>query len=334
MTAPSPISLLPDAARAASRDAAWRARLVVSFDYLAEVLAARGIAADRLLDARSKAADGPVSPWVSCLYSLLVAEISRAEGANPGEAVAALAEAAARPARETAPAPLDDAGISPVWRAQFLRLIDTDRELPFRPVAPSPADAERCVGEIAAALDLLDRADPLFRAELDELLRVVVLGAPETADSRDDFGACSTFFMRELVLINAARRRSPVRMIDTLVHEASHVLLFGLALDQPLTTDKGEARIRSAARDDPRPLEGVFHAAFVMARVHLAMTRMIASGRLTPAEAGEAAERRDRNGEVARDALAAVAGHASLTPLGAKIVEALGDYLAPLPAAA
>lgn len=328
-------ALDPDPRRALACDAQWRARLRPSFDYLREVTQARGAdPQDRLAAVRDRVAAGPVSPWVSCLYSKLVAELSRKDRPPVEATLQNLEEASARPASEAAPVTLGDAAVPPDWWDQFAVLMDTDRALPFRPRAASAADAEACLAEIAAGLDLLARADPGFAAEFPALARVVVLGAPESPEPRDDFGACSTFFLRETVLVNAARRRSPVRMIDLLVHEASHILLFGLAMNQPLTTDRGEIRLKSAAREDPRPIDGIFHAAFVASRVHLAMERMIASGRLTAGEAEEAAERRDRNGAVARESVATVAEHAPLTETGAGVLAALTDYWASRPALA
>ena len=43
-------------------------------------------------------------------------------------------------------------------------------------------------------------------------------------------------------------------MIDLLVHESSHVLLFGVAAEEPLTRNPGTERYASPVRRDPRPI--------------------------------------------------------------------------------
>jgi hypothetical protein len=321
--------LSPDLGRVAACDALWRGRLADSLDYLGDVLSDRGQDVRLALNtARARLAEGPASPWASCLYSKLVADVSKPQRPTVEGVVQALAAAATQAPREERALRLLDGAIPAAWWDQFLLLMDTDRKLPFRPSPPPEPVAAVCERELAEGLALLARADPAFHDEVRGLVRVVVLGAPSDDDPVNRFGACSSFFLREAVLVNAAVARSPIRAIDLLVHEASHVLLFGLAIEQPLTTDAGRVRLRSAARPDPRPVDGLFHACFVSTRVHLAMERMLARGLLTEAEASEAVERRDRNGHIAQDTLETLKAHAATTPLGAEILSALSAYWA------
>jgi hypothetical protein len=321
--------LAPDLERVASCDALWRLKLRDSFAYIAQVLEARGEpVGGRMAAAASRLAEGPVTPWVSCLYSYLVVEITRQDRRPVEWLIDDLVEASSLPVREERLMALGDPAVPSRWWDHFQRLMDTDRALPFKPIAPSDADAEACRAEFEAAMTLLARVDPAFHEEVRALLRVIVLGAPADADPSSHFGACSSFFLREGVLINAAQRRSPIRMLDMLIHEASHVLLFALATEQPLTTDRGETRLKSAARADLRPVDGIFHACFVATRVHLAMNRMIASGRLGPDDVREAAQRRDRNRDVAKPTLETLREHAAATPLGAEVLAGLDAYWA------
>ena len=92
-------------------------------------------------------------------------------------------------------------------------------------------------------------------------------------------------------------------MVDLLVHESSHVLLFGVSADGALTENSGSERYDSPLRPDKRPIDGIFHACFVATRVHLAMNRLLASGALSEAEAKLALERRDNNAEAARNSI-------------------------------
>lgn len=317
----------PDTGRIARLDAQWRAQLARSLDYLADLLDARGEDCRAALDSvGAELREGPVSPWVTCLYSALVARLALPDRPPVADLVENLKEAANRPTSIERPISFDDASAPASWWAQFRVLIDTDRARVFRPVAPVESDAAACLEDLSRAREILARADSEFAAEVAPLARLVVLGAPGGLERSQAFGACSTFFMRETVLVNAATRRSAIGAADMLVHETSHILLFSLAMDQSLTTDTGDARFASAARSDPRPIDGVFHACFVSTRVHLAMSRMIASGRLSAREAEDAAGERERNRGVAAQTLDTLRRHASPTPVGRDILDALVRY--------
>jgi HEXXH motif-containing protein len=77
------------------------------------------------------------------------------------------------------------------------------------------------------------------------------------------------------VAVNAAAHDGWPRYLRTIVHEAAHLLLFGLARNEPLVND-GPARCHdSPLRRDPRPMDGLFHAAFVLARECFAFDRLL-----------------------------------------------------------
>ena len=69
-------------------------------------------------------------------------------------------------------------------------------------------------------------------------------------------------------------------MVDLLVHESSHVLLFGVSAEGALTENSGRERYDSPLRRDKRPIDGILHACFVATRVHLAMNRLLEQRRL------------------------------------------------------
>ncbi len=59
-----------------------------------------------------------------------------------------------------------------------------------------------------------------------------------------------------------------------LLHETAHQLLFGLSLDQPVVENDVEERYASPLRPDPRPMDGIFHATFVCARMRYGYVRL------------------------------------------------------------
>ena len=109
-------------------------------------------------------------------------------------------------------------------------------------------------------------------------------------------------------------------------------MLFGFSAEGALTQNSGEERHTSPLRKDARPIDGIFHACFVATRVHLAMSRLLDSGRLTAGEEKQAAERRNFNGDAARTALGVLAQHARPTKLGDEILGTIRAYWATMTA--
>ena len=155
---------------------------------------------------------------------------------------------------------------------------------------------------------------------------MVILGAPASLDPKDAFDGASTFFLWGATLLNVDRERSAISGVDLLVHESSHVLLFGIAADGGLTRNSGDQRYASPFRSDARPIDGIFHACFVATRVHLAMGRLLESGRLNVEEVSQAAERQRFNGEAARTSLGVLMRYALPTELGRKVLDTIHEY--------
>jgi HEXXH motif-containing protein len=309
----------------AAIDAALRDRLSTSLEYLGEIVLARdGRPQPVIGQLRARLGEGPVSPWLFCLYSKLVAELSK--NGDVSESFEAMIEAASLPADGGAIAyrhPTIPAG----WWDHFHLLLDTDRQRPFDFTQPQPEVTADCEAEIESALTLLQRTDARVADEVRSLARLIVLATPGP-DAKNGFNGASTFFLWAGVLINARVRRSPIVMIDLLVHESSHVLLFGIAAEEPLTRNPGTERYASPVRPDPRPIDGIFHACFVTTRVHLAMSRLLETRSLSAQDASEAVERRDYNGNAARAALDLLDRHAVTTDTGKRVVDTLHDYWA------
>ncbi len=319
--------LAPSLRRVAAIDAALRLRLASSLDYLADVASLDG-SDDALLasiEASLKAA--PVSPWVFCLYSKLVAELSKTSGGNVAGLVQDIARAASLSAYQGVVA-FRDPAVPVYWWDQFQLLFDTDRQRPFKPKAASGEAFALCNEDVEAGLALLKRGDPIWHDEVLRLVKMIVLGAPGGAERADRFNGASTFFVWGAALLNGDLRRSPIAIVDLLVHESSHILLFGVSAESALTTNSGHERYDSPVRPDKRPIDGIFHACFVSTRVHLALDRLLESGALNAEETESAVDHRRYNGSSARVSLDMLERHAKPTALGEKILGTLRAYWA------
>jgi HEXXH motif-containing protein len=323
-------ALYPSVARAEEIDQMLRARLARSLDYLGDVVALGDANRSKLASVLTRLRGGAVSPFVFCLYSKLVAELAEASQVDRGAAFKDIILSAAAPARVGVIALADPAHADSWWN-QIQTVLDTDRRRPFHPKPPQADDLSRCTNDISQALALLQRTNPACFDEVHSLLRMIVLASPASDAPADGFNGASSFFLWGAAVLNATIKRTPIAMIDVLVHESSHGLLFGLSAEGPLMRNGGDERYASPVRKDQRPLEGIFHACFVTTRVHAALSHMLRQGDLGDDWKREAVEHSERNALAARSALDLVERHMQPTGTGARILAKLSAYWAGRP---
>ena len=319
-------ALSPNAARVAESDKHMRDRLFDSLCHIAECVGLGDDGRAKLDRLEGRLRDSSVSPWLYCLYSKLVAELSKDYSNSATAIVADIINAASFPAGAGV-IPFRDRAIPASWWDHFEVLFDTDRERHFAPEIPGPETFSLCKREVEEGLSLLQLADPHWHDEIRNLLPMVVAGSGPL-DTANMFNGASTFFFWGGCLVNAQVRRSPVSIIDLLVHESSHLLLFGLSADGALLSNGGEERYTSPLRADPRPIDGILHAVFVATRVHLSLCRLLDSGYLTKDNEKRAAERRKHNARSARVGLEVLIENARPTELGDGVLSSLRTYWA------
>ena len=224
-------------------------------------------------------------------------------------------------------------------------------ELVFALKAKRHEEAARLIGEIAAMVRqtpsfettflaretmggdaerytrLLDAADDAFAAEIRELV-VQVIGAVPVSPTRS-FGSVSSLTLWGAVVLNLALHPEPLAIIDGLVHEAAHLLLFGYAIDEPLVANPDSERFQSPLRSDARPMDGVFHATFVCARLHYLYRRLLERrpGLLSDVEIAACENRLELLALKFDDGAQVIADSARLTPTGERVLRSTLDYM-------
>jgi HEXXH motif-containing protein len=86
------------------------------------------------------------------------------------------------------------------------------------------------------------------------------------------FGGISSFAAWGAICLNQPVHTHWTEYFKQLVHETAHLLLFAMAREQALVLNDANERHPSALRDDDRPIDGIFHAAFVSAREAFALS--------------------------------------------------------------
>ena len=104
--------------------------------------------------------------------------------------------------------------------------------------------------------------------------------------------------------------------------------IFGLCTHGPLHENDDVERYASPLRFDARPMDGIIHATYVTARMHLAVQRLIESGVLNREQLAEARKANADNAKWFASGMETVDRHARLTPLGKEVMENARRYMA------
>ncbi len=306
---------LPDPARGHAADETARMGLWSSLDHIAEACADPLPEITELLQAPlgllAKGAHLP--PEAFGLYYHLGENLLRD---RPEEALVA--------ARRLAPIGARAEGLSHAARGHA-GLIDEILDLrmgedseKFHPITPEAADAFWPL--VQDGLALLRAGVPDLAGEIEAILsRFLFAQAPPGA--RTEFDGASHFQFWGLLLLNPKHHRTPLAVAEVLAHEAGHSLLFGLTVHEPLVLNPDHQRYASPLRADPRPMDGIYHATFVSARMAYAMERLADSGVLTEAEAAQARKEAAKDRSNFEKGLSVVEADGDLTETGRAIMD-------------
>jgi HEXXH motif-containing protein len=222
---------------------------------------------------------------------------------------------------------LSDEDLGEGQAARYRRLLSEDIGGDIRPLRAE----ERVVAEaeLRRALDLLEAGAPDFIREMRPLIRQIVLVEPATGSAASglSFEGASTFSLWGAIVMNADEFGGRLDIAMTLVHEAAHNLLFGLALGGRLTENDEADRFASPLRPDLRPMEGVAHATYVTARMISLLETLVGSGSLTTDEVASAREKLTRNERSYQQGLATLDAHASFTSSGSAVFSQLRRFM-------
>jgi hypothetical protein len=181
-------------------------------------------------------------------------------------------------------------------------------------ISAKVAEVEKA--KLIAGIELLKTQSIDMYKEAEILIDEIVLTGPG-----DEYHvrSASSFNLLGLVLIWADEVHSPIYYAQQVVHEAAHLRLFLKSTDDRFVLNPENELYAAPFRLDARPMLGIFHALFVLARIALAMSGLgkIALGKLAEEalEKGRVAEKRffATAAQIKRDGV--------LTPMGQQIFD-------------
>lgn len=164
---------------------------------------------------------------------------------------------------------------------RYRRLFLPEPEMAAAPGAALLAD---CQDRVDRAFALLDAGFPELAGEIRALLREIVVAAGPEDPKALTFDGASCYMLWGAILLNARGQTTVLDTAQALAHESGHNLLFGYCASGPLTDNAEDELFSSPLRADPRPMDGVVHATYVIARMHQALDRLLCSGVLDEAQ--------------------------------------------------
>lgn len=322
---PQDLDFLPDSGRAIALDAEMRHRLKDSLSTIeqeaSELRLTPKLDLSRPIQAISR---GMQNPAMWAFYGDLCSGIALDNEGAFYRAAQALAEAAVK-APPKGVRNLTDNDLGPGYADLFARTIDDNPDLPLNLIAVEAAEFQRAKALIAQARDLVAQSCPDLLVEIDTFAKQIVLATGRPGGTI--FSGAATVFLWGAILLNPVAIDSPFCMVEALAHETAHALLYGLTGGADVTTNEPDELYPSPLRDDLRPIEGVAHATFVLARMIFALDCLARLESLTAEERQKLAAMLDTNTKFFDAAAQTTKRYARFTSEGGKIFESCFKWM-------
>ncbi len=208
----------------------------------------------------------------------------------------------------------------------YLRAMNNDPHLQFFMGAPSHALGHQFLNRIVSGFKLMQLAAPELAKEFKVLINDIVMVVGD-AKSDYQFDGGSSYFLWGTLFLNATSHQTDIAMVEVLAHESAHMLLYACTIDEPLVLNPDEDLFPSPLRVDLRPMDGIYHATFVSARMHWAMQSLVHSGILSADDLITAKKACDEDLKNFWAGYKVVSEYGELTATGKKIMQTAVDYM-------
>ena len=208
----------------------------------------------------------------------------------------------------------------------YERAMNTDPYIHFFMAAPSNKLAHQFSRRIVSGFKLIQLAIPELAEEFKVLVNDIVMVVGD-AKSDYQFDGGSSYFLWGTLFLNARSHQTDIAMVEVLAHESAHMLLYACSIDEPLVLNSDEDLFPSPLRVDLRPMDGIYHATFVSARMYWAMQSLIESRILSSGDLIAAKKARDEDLKNFWAGYKVVSEHAELSGSGKIIMQKAVDYM-------
>lgn len=209
----------------------------------------------------------------------------------------------------------DEGQRKPFYAATGATPRDVHRGLTPSNLGPVDEDALPGFRELVAlAMEKIGSIDVAMVDEIAQLVREVRMVSSDRIGGMSSMRFYGTVFIRPPVDPRSAES-DLAQIVSALVHETSHLCLHGMMTAEPLVIN-GDERFESPLRRDPRPMSGIFHAVFVLARLAYIFglwSKEVPASSVIQSHLDDSRSRLDKGLEVVRQ-------NAELTPAGSELM--------------
>lgn len=313
------LAFLPSGDRAVAMDGLMRGRLADSFEAIQQAAGSEpSLQLDLANVIRGLRGSESAPPALWAVYGDLCRAVARDDLDAVQRLGARLQTTLGHPSRQRL-CNLTDEDLGAGGAELFANAIDDDPSLPLNLGPADRSEMDRLADLLPSALSLLRDASPDLFKEIAILTRQIVLASSPPGSVT--FSGAATLFLWGAILLNPEGLTSRLKLVEAIVHESAHALLTGLTGGIDVTTNDADQLFASPLRADPRPMEGIAHAAFVLARINFALDRIAHSCVLSRDEQDELRAMQAENRRFYAKAEEVVRTSASFTPAGAIIFE-------------
>jgi HEXXH motif-containing protein len=186
---------------------------------------------------------------------------------------------------------------------------------------PPEAVWERAKGQFEAARALVRTAAPAAHREMEAFWSRIYVGVANPDSTRARFGGVTSLVLWGGTFANAEQYDSEIKAAEFMVHEVTHALLFAVACDEPLVLNPADELFHSPLRSDPRPMDGIYHAALVCARITEFYSDLRAHAAALGVDDDSLVRKRDANAEKFQRGCATVRESGVISPLAGELLE-------------
>lgn len=187
--------------------------------------------------------------------------------------------------------------------------------------SPSQSQFETATRNFREAIAIISQVDKRIDDEIKTFLARIYLAVVNSDPSSKPFGGVTSVMAWGATFVNIEAYQTRWDAMQFLVHEITHSLLFGLSSDQPLVLNLAEESYPSPLRADPRPMDGIFHATLVCARLAAFNQAWVNSGLAETDDRDRSKNAVVRNSQLFHDGLAVIKQHGNLSELGHRLVD-------------
>lgn len=189
-----------------------------------------------------------------------------------------------------------------------------ENEMVLKPLLTE--DIENYKEQITQAIKMIEKYDPDLYAEFKEYVYAIKIFVGDYMIASSSFDTFGTIFIS-----TPPENRDPVLFyLEHLAHELSHLHLYALMGDDKIVLNSPQKTYRSPIRPDPRPMHGIFHAVFVLARLNRLFKRILSNEKIPELE-----KRFQKDREDFLDGLKTVKKYSKLTEKGKHLIKTFDE---------